>query len=49
MIKFVDVTIAYDNNTLALKNLNLTIEKGEFAFLVGSSGAWKINNNQNAF
>jgi Predicted ATPase involved in cell division len=38
MIKFVDVTKVYDNNTLALKNVNLTIEKGEFAFLVGSSG-----------
>jgi cell division transport system ATP-binding protein len=28
MIKFVDVTKVYDNNTLALKNVNLTIEKG---------------------
>ncbi|MCI1580241.1 MAG: cell division ATP-binding protein FtsE [Clostridium beijerinckii] len=41
MIKFVDVTKVYDNNTLALKNVNLTIEKGDFAFLVGSSGAGK--------
>ena len=41
MIKFVDVTKVYDNNTLALKNTNLTIGKGEFAFLVGSSGAGK--------
>lgn len=41
MIQFIDVTKVYDNNTLALKNLNLTIEKGEFAFLVGSSGAGK--------
>ncbi|MCE5220541.1 MAG: cell division ATP-binding protein FtsE [Clostridium sp.] len=41
MIKFVDVTKAYDNNTLALKNVNLTIKKGDFAFLVGSSGAGK--------
>ena len=41
MIKFVDVTKVYDNNTLALKNTNLTIEKGEFTFLVGSSGAGK--------
>ena len=31
MIKLVDVTKVYDNNTLALKNVNLTIEKGEFA------------------
>ncbi|EKQ51893.1 MULTISPECIES: cell division ATP-binding protein FtsE [unclassified Clostridium] len=41
MIKFVDVTKVYDNNTLALKNINLTIKKGDFAFLVGSSGAGK--------
>lgn len=41
MIKFTDVTKVYANNTLALKNVNLTIEKGDFAFLVGSSGAGK--------
>jgi cell division transport system ATP-binding protein len=41
MIKFVDVTKVYDNNTLALKKLSLTIENGDFAFLVGSSGAGK--------
>lgn len=28
MIKFVDVTKVYNNNTLALKNVNLTIENG---------------------
>jgi len=41
MIKFIDVTKIYDNNTFALKNVNLTIRKGDFAFLVGSSGAGK--------
>lgn len=41
MIEFVDVTKVYDNNTLALKNVSLTIEKGDFTFLVGSSGAGK--------
>ncbi|MFW2488068.1 cell division ATP-binding protein FtsE [Clostridium chromiireducens] len=41
MIKFVDVTKVYENNTLALKNVDLTIRKGDFAFLVGSSGAGK--------
>ncbi|RII31871.1 cell division ATP-binding protein FtsE [Clostridium chromiireducens] len=41
MIQFVDVTKVYDNNTLALKNVNLTIDNGDFAFLVGSSGAGK--------
>lgn len=41
MIKFVDVTKIYDNNTLALKNVSLNIQNGDFAFLVGSSGAGK--------
>lgn len=41
MIKFVDVTKVYENNTLALKNVNLSIKKCDFAFLVGSSGAGK--------
>lgn len=41
MIQFEDVTKVYDNNTLALKNINLTIKSGDFAFLVGSSGAGK--------
>jgi ABC-type ATPase involved in cell division len=45
MIKFVDVTKVYDNNTLALKNVNLTISKGAFPFLVGSSGAGKSTGN----
>ena len=40
MIKLIDVTKKYPN-TLALKNINLQIEKGEFVFLVGSSGAGK--------
>ncbi|AQR96220.1 cell division ATP-binding protein FtsE [Clostridium saccharoperbutylacetonicum] len=45
MIKFVDITKVSDNNTLALKNVNLTINKGDFAFLVGSSGAGKPTGN----
>jgi cell division ATP-binding protein FtsE len=41
MIEFVDVTKVYDNHTLALNNVSLTIKKGEFVFLVGSSGSGK--------
>ncbi|MDT8719742.1 cell division ATP-binding protein FtsE [Clostridium sp. 19966] len=41
MIEFVNITKVYDNNTLALNNVSLTIKKGEFVFLVGSSGSGK--------
>lgn len=41
MIRFENVFKEYDNGTLALKNINIKIEKGEFVFLVGSSGAGK--------
>ena len=41
MIRFVDVYKEYNNGTKALKGLNLRIEDGEFAFLVGPSGSGK--------
>lgn len=41
MIEFLNVSKVYNNGTEALHNINLTVEKGEFVFIVGSSGAGK--------
>lgn len=41
MIEFRNVSKIYNNGTEALHNINLTVEKGEFVFIVGSSGAGK--------
>ena len=41
MIPMVDVYKEYDNGTKAIKGLNLRIDDGEFAFLVGPSGSGK--------
>ncbi|MBE6678500.1 MAG: cell division ATP-binding protein FtsE [Ruminococcaceae bacterium] len=41
MIEFKDVTMSYDNDTVALNGINLLIEDGEFVFIVGRSGAGK--------
>jgi len=41
VIEFKDVSKSYKNGKLALFNINLKIDKGEFVFLVGSSGAGK--------
>ena len=41
MIKFNNVSKVYGNGTVALKNINLTIEDESFVFIVGHSGAGK--------
>lgn len=41
MIEFIDVYKVYENGTKALKNVNLTINDGEFVFIRGASGAGK--------
>ncbi|MBN2072687.1 MAG: cell division ATP-binding protein FtsE [Actinobacteria bacterium] len=41
MIEFKNVSKVYDDDTAALKDIDLTIKKGEFLFLVGPSGSGK--------
>ncbi len=41
MIEFRGVHKTYDNGTKALRDVNINIEKGEFVFIVGASGAGK--------
>ncbi len=41
MIDFIDVSKTYQNGTKAITDLNLHIDRGEFVFVVGSSGAGK--------
>lgn len=49
MIEFRNVCKKYSTGTVAVKNANFMIEKGEFVFLVGSSGSRKININKTYF
>ena len=41
MIRLTDVQKEYDNGTLALRGISLTIKDGAFVFLVGPSGSGK--------
>jgi cell division transport system ATP-binding protein len=41
MIEFKDVSMLYDNNVKALADVNISIDSGEFVFLVGPSGSGK--------
>ncbi len=41
MIRFIDVNLAYSNSALALRGVDLHVEKQEFVFLVGSTGGGK--------
>ncbi|MEG0894613.1 MAG: cell division ATP-binding protein FtsE [Oscillospiraceae bacterium] len=41
MINFSNVSLKYDNKTTALKDINFSVDSGEFIFIVGASGAGK--------
>lgn len=49
MIEFRNVNKVYSTGTEAVHNANFIIDKGEFAFLVGSSGSRKIYPNKTYF
>lgn len=43
MIEYINISKKYSSGVMGLSNINLKIKKGEFVFLVGSSGAGKTS------
>ena len=43
MVEFNNVSKVYQNGTVALQNVDLYIENGEFVFIVGLSGSGKTS------
>ena len=41
MLEMTDVSKTYPGGNVALRNINVRIEQGEFVFIVGPSGAGK--------
>ena len=41
MIELKDVSLKYDEDTVALNHISFTVKQGEFVFIVGASGAGK--------
>ena len=41
MLKLIDVSKKYPNGVHALNNINITIQDGEFVYVIGSTGSGK--------
>lgn len=48
LIRMINVEKTYKTGVTAIYDLNLTIEKGEFVFVIGANWLWEINFNKNA-